>query len=951
MYMLRPCRAKMLPARLLAAITTITTITCAAIALPQDGDTTERVTTYRKVHLFDFAERDLGNFEDTPMHWVPFSGPGLPPYSTGRFDNEAGYEAPPSFHYHIRGGSIGFEYARDDLAISPESDYLVEGYIRCQGLEFARAFIVCYLVDQLGDPIPRSEAVSPFVNGTSDPPDDWQRVTIEVPVDNPLAYAMRLQLWVLQDYAWQEPDANVPDPIIRQDVNAHVWFDDIAIYRMPRVRLAISNPGGVVAPETAEHLTVAVHNATLAHVDIELSVTDVHGVKRFSEIQAVDPLATRRFETPVPNLPPGHYEAHARLGTNVDTLVERTIQFDILPEIIQLDTRCEDIGIDLGRWAGGSVDGVIELVDELGCGAARLGVAMIGAPRDYRETHYLEQIRDLVHLLAINRVETTGIILQPGAIDTNTTVASTYSLLTGDRPWDSYVGPVFAYLGDLLFSWQLGEEAIELHFPDTWSADAIRSVRSQLERFIAVPQLVVPRSVLDTTQTRLLPEFALARDPSTTEQAPPTDDAGPDTDTDDQTPSATASQRPHAYSFHLPGSIPAQAFPWHLAFWFENSTDRAFEGLRPDQTRSEKRGPAHWITLGIPNDLQLTTTDQIADLARRVILAKAVNPDRLYVPAPFALSGRGGELSWQPTAEFIPLRTLFHYLSGRRAIAALQLDDQSVALLFRGTDHSCLVLWTWRLDHDDVAADLYVGASAYAIDLSGERLQLERNGLQAHIPLSNVPLIIEDVDAPLLLLQDSFVIEPASIQLHEPDLRPTMRLRNFYPQELTGTAELRPPPSWQVTPNPTQVHLRPGEALEQPLNFAMPPRQIASAQIVAVDFHLVRPKLVDLHFEVPISIELRDIVVTASAWWDNDDLVVEQVVQSMAPQAVSFTAFCQAPDRALQEGVFLEVAPGDTRVQTYRFRNSRDLAGAELWLGIQEIDGRRALDQLVDVPR
>ena len=293
---------------------------------------------------------------------------------------------------------------------------------------------------------------------------------------------------------------------------------------------------------------------------------------------------------------------------------------------------------------------------------------------------------------------------------------------------------------------------------------------------------------------------------------------------------------------------------------------------------------------------------------------------------------------------------MFHYLADRRPIASLALPHDGVAVLFSRDGQHTLILWTWQWGPQDLSTELYLGPTAAAVDLSGVARPLERHGARVCVPLSPTPLIITGVDAPLVQLQDSLRIEPASIQLDHPEPRPVLMLRNFYDAELTGTIKLSPPAMWEVSPNPISVALAPGQTLEQPLNIELPLRQVAADQQIGVDLHVEHPYPADLHVDIRIQVELRDIVVRAAAWWDGDELVVEQSLQNLSSKPVSFNAFCQVPGRAQLEAAFLDVPAGVADVQQYRFHSARDLAGTSLWTGIREIAGRRSLDQLVVAP-
>ncbi len=882
---------------------------------------------YRTVKSFDFNERPLGNYEDTPMFWQRLTGEGLPDYSVAKFDDQVGHLAPPAFRFTILGGSVAYEYSHTDLAIAPDSDYLIEAYIRPEGLEQAAALLACYRVDQAGRHIPDSDSVSELVRSRGpEGSEGWQRVEIPLRGEFPAAHTLRLQLWVLQNHVFEEPNETDVAPIVRQEVDARVWFDDVRVIRRPRLRLWLSNPGGIIKPGAVEYCHLDVHNATLAPLWAELEIVSESGEQLLSEGAEIGAHETEEVRIAVPTLPPGMYEARARLGRGNDELAQRDIRFAVLPELEHQSARDPSLGVVIGPWPDSEPAGVWELCKALGCGAVKIGLPMIGNPRDRRDVEYLRQLRDLAHGLILDRIDAAGVILAPGVEGSDQRPATSH-MVTTDELWTSQAAPVLAQLGGQFTAWQLGDEARELRHSVGWNATAVEAVRAELDRLVAFPQTVVPRSVLD---------------------APPTDilaDEGPETEGEPAWESLPRAQQPHAYSLWIPGDLPTRSLPWHMAFWF------AAPGVTTEASAdSDQHGPARWLTLGLDRDEHLSQTDRLIDMARRVVLARAMAPDRLYVPAPFEAAVGGGEVVWQPTDEFIPLRTLMHYLGNYKPVASLALADDVVAVLFARGSRRLLVLWTWRVEDTGAMIDLYLGGVATAVNLFGESQPLTFDGPVARVPLSPMPLIIENVDAALLRLQDSFSVSPTSLQLHDPEPRPVLRLTNFYSTELAGTAELEAPFGWEVRPRLIQLELGAGETLAVPLEFTIPPRQLATERTLTVDVHIRRPDALELSLEVGLQVALRDISVQSRAWWDGDTLVIEQALLNNSPDPVSFSAFCQPLDRPRVEGAFLNVAPGATDKQLYHLPAARDLANSRLWVGIEEIDGRRTLNQLVAVP-
>ncbi len=883
------------------------------------------------VKVFDFNERPLGNYEDTPMYWTKLAGAGLPAYSAGRLDDAVGHAAPPSFRFMLRGGNIGYEYSRSDLVIEPGADYLIEAYLRAEGLEHARALIACYLVDHLEQRIPGSERVSGLVCSDARGEPTWQRVEIALPGGFPTARALRLQLWVLQRYVWREPDETAVDPIVRQDVQARVWFDDLRVCRTARLSLTLSSPGGLIAPGAAESLRIDAQNVAHQALTGEFRILDGDGETRARAEFTVGPDASEQSEQPVPRLPPGLYDARATLGGAQQPALERSLRFAVLPPLPGPDPGRRDFGVDLGPWPDSATAGALALLHSLGCGAVKVAIPLRDAPLTDEDTAELRQIRDLARRLTLGQIQTTAVLLPPTAADGQHGRFSLCRWVSANDDWGSRVGPTLAYLGGDVSSWQLGDERQELALADRWTGPAVAGVREMLERVVASPQLVVPRSVLDAQPAAA---FLGAAEPKATweGEAP----AEPRLSRSFALPSGAQS----AISFWVPALVPARALPWELAFWLQTQADQ-----------SGSAAPAQsWLSIGYEPDDEAPSRQQATDLARRIVLARAVNPDRLYVPAPLECTTTGGTVSWQPTAAYIPLRTLFHCLSGQRATGSFVLDFDSVAILFRGDERSTLVVWSWAHCPAGASVELHAGASATAIDLWGEEVPLEHDGARVRVPLSVTPLIVTNVSAPLLQLRESFRVEPAVVQLHDAGPPPVLTLRNGYLTELSGTIALQPPPGWDVSPNPIPLELAPGAVLEQPLRFTLPPRQVASGQQLGVDVHVARPDVFDMHFDVRLEVELKGISLRADARWEGDDLVVEHTLQNNSDRPVSFNAFCQPPDSTRADGLFLNVPPGASRTQGYRFPTARRLARQNLWLGIREIDGTRTLDQLVAVP-
>ena len=699
--------------------------------------------------LFDFDERPLGNYEDTPMHWVRLDGDGLPGYNRGTIDDEYGHDAPPSFRLNLEYGNTAYEYRGHDLFVLPACDYLITAYIQPDQIQHARAFLAAHMVDRLGHRVPGTTRVSELVcsqktqSGQTDATRDaWQRVEIRLPGDVPQAYAIRLQAWILQSHAWRKPPPDAIDPIVRRDVRVGAWIDDIKVYSLPRVRLRLSNPAGVVTPAQQESFVYDVHNATSEPVQACLTILDEDGRTHYTDTTIVSPFSSTPAETPVPELPAGLYEAQLRLiasppqavntngqpsndgsgepeNSGRQILSERHIRFAVVLGLESSDAPEIGLGLDLGPWRGGDVAGLRKSLQTLHCGAVKIGLPMIGDILGGDDSHYLEQVGQLVSELTGNRIEATGVMLARADASDPGDWRTTRALITEGQKWREQSRATLTYLAGVLPDWQLGNEQVELRDGLTWSVDEVAQVRAHLSRFVTHPQLIVPRDVFDVR----MPSEVLAQRRPTPPSPKLTDGSVRLVSTAGSVPE-TNQPAWNAQSILVPATIPTAALPQQLAFLAERSDIACWLQLEPDR------------------DPRLSRMTRLADLARRLVIAKALDPDRTYVPAPLELSTSGGEPAWQPSEGYVVLRTLFHFLSGNRALGVLKPAPGVLGFIFVGSGPDCVILWSQQDEPEGVPIELYLGSEPTIVDLWGNRRPLEVVDGRAQVRVTALPQII-----------------------------------------------------------------------------------------------------------------------------------------------------------------------------------------------------------------
>ncbi len=847
---------------------------------------------FKRVRLFDFNEPD--NYYDVPMHWTRFTGDGWPEYAEGVFDNEVGHDAPPSFRLSTAMENVALEYNHPDLGVIPGADYLIVGYIRAERVRHARAFLSAHFVNRFGDTLEASMRVSQLIQSTGNEAEPWQRVEILLTGIYPEADSLRLRAMLVQRYVWRDADETEVDPVIQQDIRPAAWFDDIAVYRLPRVELAFSNPGNVMTRGEVADLIANVHNATDQPLSATLLIGNASGEFVHRESFTIPPQSVTPQRVIVPRLPVGLYDARLVLSNGEHTLLQRYLRFAVLNPIDERAGASADMGVDIGSQRIFDVGGATRLVQELRCGLVRAGIPMVGALDSDELLAYYDERSALLRALTAQRIMTAGVILAPGAAYDQAAVTSTREMLITEPRWREQFNPVLAqHVGALISHWQIGTEEIELSGPRC-EPELVDAVREQLAQFVSLPRMIVPQSVL------------APRSPG-------------DRDT----------------CYWVPGTVSTAALPQYLGFLTEPSARQRWLKLDPAETAGLDRG------------------GRLADLARRVVAAKALDPDRLIVPAPLELSTGSGMPLWQPTDEYIVLRTLFHHLAGKRGVGAIELPHDGIMLVFADAAGSCMVFWSRRPEINEISLDLYLGGEPESVDLWDNREPLPVRDGCAILPLSPTPRILINVDAPLTLLQASFHIVPTSVQINDVTTQPVLHFRNHYDQPLSGTVQLHPPTDWRVAPQSFDFEVPAGGVVDRTLDLEVPNRHLAVQRDLHVAIETTAPAAAKLEFDVPFTVGLHELQVTARARWQDDTLVVEQTLHNASAEPIDFTAFCQAPLRPRADRAFLNLAPGESRTQTYVFADAQilELAGMTLHLGLRENRGNRELDQLVEIPR
>ncbi len=876
----------------------------------------------RVLHVFDFEERDDGNFEETPMHFARVVGHGLPHWVRGRLTTDAARSGRHSFRLDLNGGSAVYRLNAGVLPVRSGGRYRVAGHVRTSDLEHARARIIAYCVDREGRRLPETlRRTAPLVTPGQSP--TWLAAEVTVDVHDDDAAWLVVELALLQPDAAAEGEPGTPDDVGRylQDVRGTAWFDDVVVSRVPLLRVERPGNAGVFASGDAVALRLVANDADSQDLAAQGVVVGADGrVWWHGEARPLAATAAheRPFTFDVGTLPPGWYRLSMTVGRRdgadaaADTHAETAFVMLAPPLGDVRSPRDARLNLDAVGLAASAWDDLPALLGDLNAG--RVEIALWGGPGD------------------------NDVVVDPEPLD---------RLAAGLRPLDVRIGGAFVGPGVELREASGGETrwAELLPYLNPAASDGVGDLwRASLGYLVSRHALSVDAWSVgtaddahlfagDARQRRGYDAFAtvvrdLVADADLALAWPARRDRA-----------ALVGLRPASVALVVPSDVLPSQIGAYVADAPAGEAAALSLHLRSIDPATYGRLPA------------------LADFAERIVHGLATRTGRITLPLPFA----GGSDRFEPTESYLVLHTLSRHLAGRRYAGTIDAGPDAVAMLFaddagRGT----LVLWNERLAFDappiDTTLGISLGDDAHQVDVWGNATPIEpseaeaRDGL-ATASIGRMPTVVTNVDAGLTRLRQSLRLDDPSI---ESSFRPHARrllLTNTTPQTISGTLQVAAPGGWDVTLPDVRFSLQPGETLDRPIELRIPYN--ADAGEHRLDAYLRanldgQPRR--LRVAVPVAIGLRDIGLSTLARRDGSDLLVEQMIVNYGTEPANFTAFVLLPGFARQERLVLDLPAGESTRATFRIRGAAALpAGTAMRSGLRERGGERVLNDRMEL--
>jgi hypothetical protein len=856
----------------------------------------------RVIKSFDFDEKPIGNFDSIPMFWSKVGGRGFPLYTGGEFDEKVG-RTPVSFRLDLDGGSVAYRYQPGLLKVNPNADYLVLGFVKTTALAHARAEITAWFADGDDKILPATEVHSERW-ASADGKDDWHVVHLFISGNNPAVRSLVLQVGVLQPQQLTAGAGGLGKfQIFEQDIKGSAWFDDIAVFELPRLSIRSTAVGGVFPPRKPAEVAMVVSDVTHAPLNVTLTVRDAAGLIANRQEWPVQPSPEEPWQQKVtlPALPPGLYVATMEIGDAKGMLTRRQTQFACLGDLGMTTRPSPDFGIVATHWPA-------EAWDELPAINAQIGGGLMKLPvwrKEMTEDSLL--VKDasfdtLLNVLQRQEVLCAASFAEVPSVLTgrvNEKVDDVLSLLETDATvWRPYVSFVLARYATRVEYWQVGRGAGDGDsFSSGGTADPrlgklFLKAKAELSTMVNAPKMIVPWNAMYEFDPR-------------------------------QFPGATV-------ELLLPAVINPRQVPAYIQSLTQTGTN-VLALIQPLEEGKYER------------------SERLSDFAQRVVLARTTAAKGVLIDLPMTYKAElGGHVS-EPTELLVVYRTLAKELGGATFMRELPLETGIRAWLFDRAGVGTLVLWNQNAAHAQETVRIALGKNPQQVDLNGRisTVTMEEGGVAA-LTVGAAPVIVENIDTQLAELRAGFALGQSIFPSGAGTVTTTVKLHNPYKDALSGTLRLTLPQGWTADPPSMPFTLAAGGDLDQPVTIRYPFNEFAGPKVIAGRLTVEGDAGRSIEVMHPINVASDVVEMECLAhFMPTGELVVLQTITNTSTQPLNAQAYALVPGMPRQQRFVLDLAPSATVIKRFVFPNAAGVAGKVAAAGIRQNDGTTLLTRAV----
>ncbi len=846
-----------------------------------------------------FEETADGDVDGWPDGWMRQRGPHYPAYLPVRI---VATEAPEG-HYALRIGLNGgaASISTPPIEVSSVFSYVLEGYIKTDGLKNDRAYISLTFQDG------REQSLQTLTSERVRHSDGWKKIRLgPFTASSDKVHSATIGLHL-------EPSGDMAD------LQGEAWFDDVWLARLPHMALQTNQPSNIYEDGSRIDIHCKVSGIFERNPVMKCELLDALGkpvgTPVFERLQSEhDPAAdnpemlrlSESTETdkgfvgsmhwkPVIQQP-GFYRARVTLEGNSGKIVERHLTLAVIAPRAQAPRG--EFGWTLPRGDQPlSYSVLAQLLPRMGLNWVKLPIWL-----DENDVVRLDELVNFAERLAMQRIETVGLLMDPPASvrprfgdSAHLTAAAIFS--AEPELWYKSLEPITTRLSLQVHWWQLGGDDDTSFSGDPHLSQRVASVKKQLEQFGQTAHLGFAWRMLNEPPRSAHPAWdflSLTAQPPLTEQ-----------ELSQYLPTLTQETKPS----------------------------------RGKASRPSKVAP--WIELAPLPRAAYALPDRISDLVHRMVAAKRFGAAGIFIPQPFdAEQGLMNE-DGTPGELLVPWRTAALALAGSEYLGSITLPQGSQNHLFLRDGEIVMVVW----NSTPVQEDMFLGEHARQIDVWGKVISETGSSGATQFAVGPIPSFITGASEPIVRWNMAVAFEKTQLPSifgtpHENHLV----VKNFFPQGTAVQVRMHTPEAWQTSPRVMNLKLAADEQVREPLTIRLPVDATNGRYPIKIDFNVTADR--DYQFSVyrELDVGLGDVVIEMSSHLNaQGDLEVEQIVTNKTDALLSFKCSLYAPDRRRLVSQITRL--GQQRdIKRYRLPDGKSLIGKTISLRAEEVGGERTFN-------
>lgn len=877
----------------------------------------------RLVHMFDFEEPD--NYESLPQNWFIIGRPaettdstffrepmhhelmertGFPSFTQVRFDETQAVSGKRCLYLGLNGGSAGAFLEIGAIPAVPQSDYLVTAFVRTESLARSSAYLSAYFVDRHGKRLDASITKTRPIRTLG----DWTQVALKLRGDAKGAVWIGLETEILQPKRYAD-DPLGEQRVLLKDVQGHAWFDDIAIWQLPRIEVASQSKVNLIRGPERPRLSISVRDLTSQHMSVELTAYD-HTLK--PAVQVVHELGpgVPRHWTWEPDLPAyGWYLIDMKVRDQsiqapaTEAPVARTFG-----AFIWLPPSAAPNPMDAHRFqiiASGLSDKQFDFIPEL-MAATDLRSVVLSIWSEETNLGDVERRKERIDglmqwLYLGGRSAALSLDPVPKALAeaVRLPAADPISLIGADKnQWLAYLTPTLLSHGQRVHRWFLGsiDQAYAFYNPDLPAV--LENVEAQFTKLTPSPELVIPWRI-DQARRYDLPDSIY-------------------------------------YLMDVPPGVAADQVPAHLEQWRD---------IMGKLTLSLREPPAD----------QMTHARRVTDLAIRMVTAWEQQPDALAVSDLWTLAAQR-DTALAPDPLLGVFANLSHQLAGRRVLGKLDMGGGLTVLIMDGPTGPALVTWAQQPGTPAGTLNLFLGANPVAVDVWGNQTPIPLSGGKHTFEVPGTPTFITGIDTQLALFRAGFKIDEPFIDSTQNLHERIITLTNPWPMTISGYMRITGPKNWKSKPTRHFFSIPGGRSVTLPTALAFPVSEVAGDNKLTARFEFTADDPMVIDMSLPIEVGLKDITFNATIALSpgeqpgTEDASAAAVVTNTGDETLSLYVFANLRGHPIQQRIIAELDPGQSAVRRFNFPGAGQvLRDHAMRLGVREVDGPRILNKRLGI--